>query len=288
MVRIKTMAENRYLFKLYYIGKSKYYGSQRQPKLLTIEDCLLNALLEKNYIISIKESGFEAASRTDRFVSARGACFTCIMKKEPILMEINSALPDEIGIWAYSKVPMDYLSRYNAILRHYLYVVPIPLSNLQNIGTLDIDSMHKACSAIEGQHDFINFSKRGKSEVKSIRDMGTANLSIKNDYLIFQFKSRAFLRQQVRRMVKKILELGRGEITYTDFLQLFDPSQVFSYQPVYAKGLILWDIVYNSRIELYEDLKSKERMESFFLKQKLFYKHQYQLFRFMQHGDICK
>jgi tRNA U38,U39,U40 pseudouridine synthase TruA len=118
--------------------------------------------------------------------------------------------------------------------------------------------------------------------------MVTANLSIKNDYLVFQFKSRAFLRQQVRRMVKKIIELGKGVITYTDFIQLFDPSQEFSYQPADAKGLILWDIVYNSRIELNEDLKSKERMESFFLKQRLLSKHQYQLFCFLQHGDICK
>ena len=148
--------------------------------------------------------------------------------------------------------------------------------------------MRKTCSAIEGQHDFINFSKRDKSDVKTIRDMVLANLLIKNDYLVFQFKSRAFLRQQIRRMVKKILELGMGEITYPDFIQLFDPSQVFSYQPADAKGLILWDIVYNKGIELKEDVKSKERMESFFLKQKLFYKHQYQLFRFLQHGNVCK
>ena len=282
------MEENRYLFKIYYIGKSKYYGSQRQPKLLTVDDCLLNALLEKNYIESIEESGFEAASRTDRYVSARGACFTCILKKEPILMEINSALPNEIGIWAYAKVPLDFLSRYNAILRHYLYVVPSPLSNLQSLGSIDIEVMRKACSAIEGQHDFINFSKRDNSEVKTIRDMALANLSIKNDYLIFQFKSRAFLRQQIRRMVKKILELGKGETTYTDFIQLFDPSQVFSYQPIDATGLILWDIVYSNEIELNEDPKSKKRMDSFFLNQKLLYKHQYQLFRFLQHGDICK
>lgn len=282
------MGKSRYLFKFYYIGKSKYYGSQRQPQLLTIEDCLLNVLLEKDYIKNIKESGFEAASRTDRFVSARGSFFTCILKKHPILMEINSALPNEIGIWAYAKVPMDFLSRYNAILRHYLYVVPSPLSNLQNFGSINIELMRKACSAIEGQNDFKNFSKRDKSDVKTIRDMVLANLLIKNDYLVFQFKSRAFLRQQIRRMVKKILELGMGEITYPDFIQLFDPSQVFSYQPADAKGLILWDIVYNKGIELKEDVKSKERMESFFLKQKLFYKHQYQLFRFLQHGNVCK
>ena len=82
------MGESRYLFKFYYIGKSKYYGSQRQPQLLTIEDCLLNVLLEKDYIKNIKESGFEAASRTDRFVSARGSFFTCILKKSVTKLSI--------------------------------------------------------------------------------------------------------------------------------------------------------------------------------------------------------
>jgi tRNA pseudouridine38-40 synthase len=280
------MRKRRYLLKLYYIGESQYYGSQRQAKLLTIEECLLNALLERNYIDSIKTSGFEAASRTDRFVSARGACVTCILNKEPILMEINTALPREIGIWAYTEVPLDYLSRYNAILRHYVYIVPIPLSKLQEVGSVDINSMHKACNAIEGKHDFINFSKRDKSEVKSLRDIGSSTLSVNNDYLVFQFKSRAFLRQQVRRMVKKILELGVGDITYEDFMLLFDSSKVFSYQPADAKGLILWDVEYN--LGLKEDQKSKERMEQFFVNQQLFYNHQYQLFCFLQHGNFCK
>ena len=118
------MERSRYLLKIYYIGKSKYFGSQRQKNFLTIEDCIIDVLLNQKYINSIEKSGFEAASRTDRFVSARGACFTCILNRKPILMQINSALPAEIGVWAYAKVPLDFFSRYNAILRHYIYIVP--------------------------------------------------------------------------------------------------------------------------------------------------------------------
>lgn len=281
------MEKRRYLFKLYYIGKSKYHGSQRQPNFLTIEDCLLDALLEKKYIESIKESGFEFASRTDRYVSARGACFTCIIEKKPILMEINSALPKEIGIWAYAKVPMQFLSRYNAVLRHYLYLVLNPYSYLQNCSSIDVELMKKACKVLEGKHDFINFSKREKFEVKSIRDMESATLTFVDDYLLFQFKSQAFLRQQVRRMVRKLLELGLGEISFTDFIQLFDPTREWSYQPANAKGLILWDIVYSEEITFIEDKKSKERMEAFFLKEKLSIEHKAQLFRLLQHNDFC-
>ncbi len=280
------MEKNRYLFKMYYFGKSKYFGSQRQPNLLTIEDCVLEALINKKYIKNVKDSGFEASSRTDRFVSARGACFTCILKKKPILMEINSALPFEIGVWAYVKVPLNFLSRYNAISRHYIYMVPISLSTYQKTKPINIEVMQKACNKLVGKHDFINFSKREKNETVTARDMDLVELSINNGYLIFQFKSRAFLRQQVRRMVKKILELGMGEIQYEEFLKLLDPTQPISYQPANPKGLILWDVKYGDEIQIKEDKKSKERMEKFFVNNEIISGFKQELFRILQHNDF--
>ncbi|MHA2182019.1 MAG: tRNA pseudouridine synthase A [Promethearchaeota archaeon] len=280
------MAKNRYLFRMYYFGKSKYYGSQRQPNFLTIEDCILEALIKKKYIKNIEDSGFEASSRTDRFVSARAAYFTCILERKPILMEINSVLPREIGVWGYIEVPLDFQSRYNAVLRHYLYIVPIPLYSYQTTQPLNIEVMRKACNKLEGNHDFINFSKRDNDDKNTLRDMDSVDLSINNEYLIFQFKSRAFLRQQVRRMVKKILELGKGEIDYEEFLNLFDPTQYISYQPANPKGLILWDIKFGNEIQIKEDNKSKARMGTYFLKKELTSGFKYQLFRFLQHDDF--
>lgn len=271
---------------MYYFGKSKYYGSQRQPNVLTIEDCILDALTVKKYIKNIKTSGFEASSRTDRFVSARGACFSCVLERQPVLMEINSALPIEMGVWAYAKVPLDFLSRYNAILRHYLYLAPISLFTYQKTHSLDIELMQKACRQLEGRHDFINFSKREKDEKATIRDMDLAQFSIKNGYLIFQFKSRAFLRQQVRRMVKKIIELGLGKIKYSEFLKIFDPTLNFSYQPADPKGLILWDVKYDPKIRFEEDKNSKKRMQDFFLGKELNAKFKDQLFKILQHDDF--
>lgn len=280
------MEKSRYLFKMYYLGKSKYYGSQRQPHFLTIEDCVLEALINRNYIKNNKASGFEVASRTDRFVSARGACFTCVLEKKPILMEINSALPNEIGVWAYTKVPLNFSSRHNATQRHYLYVLPKPLSFYQKTNIINIDIMRKACHQLEGKHDFINFSKRDKKEKSTMRNMDCVELSIKNGYIIFQFKSRAFLRQQIRRMIKKILELGTSKIKYKDFLDLLEPSKFFSYQPANPRGLILWDIKFENKIRLKEDKKSKERMTKIFFKKELASGFKHQLFRFMQHNNF--
>ncbi|MFX1502443.1 MAG: hypothetical protein ACFFDH_15890 [Promethearchaeota archaeon] len=153
------MSKSKFLFKTFYMGKKDYYGSQRQKDFLTIERCILNALIKRNYIHQLNnKSEIEFASRTDRFVSARGACFTCILEKEPVLMEINSILPEEIGIWAYAKVPLEFSSRYNAILRHYVYIVHTPIYYLQKTTRLNINIMKKACNRLEGRHNFINFS----------------------------------------------------------------------------------------------------------------------------------
>ncbi|TFG01471.1 MAG: tRNA pseudouridine(38-40) synthase TruA [Promethearchaeota archaeon] len=281
------MESRRYLLKFYYIGRKKFHGSQRQKNLLTIEECLINALNEKKYIKDVKTSGFEVASRTDRFVSARAAAFSFITTKKPILMEINSELPKEIGIWACSKVKIDFLSRFNAIYRHYKYIIPEPLDNIQkNSKVFDLNLIRKACKQLEGKHDFINFSKPGKEEEKTVRDMDSVKVSINNDFLVFDFKSRAFLRQQIRRMVKKILELGKGEIEYDDFLKLFDVSKQFLYQPADPSGLILWDIKFDDNIKFEVDIKSKKRMETYFLNQELKFGLKKQLFRILQGDDF--
>ncbi len=253
---------------------------------MTIEGCVLNALKSRGYIHDIDNSNFEFASRTDRYVSARGACFSCIIKKKPILMEINSTLPEEIGLWAYTEVPLGFSSRYGAISRHYVYIVPFPISYFKKTSGLDIDLMKKACKKLEGQNDFSNFSKKESDKIVTIRDMDTVKLSIHDDYLVFQFKSKAFLRQQVRRMVKKILELGIGKINYTEFLELFDVSKEVSYQPADPEGLILWDINFDEKVNFILDSKSKERMDKYFSKKKLDYNLKYRLFRALQQDDF--
>ena len=280
------MLNSKFLFKIYYIGKDNYYGSQRQPNFKTIEQCILNALKKRGYIDEINNSQFEFASRTDRKVSARGACFSCLLKKEPILMEINSVLPKEIGIWAYSNVPLEFSSRHNAILRHYIYIVPLPISYFLKTTGLNIDLMKKACRELEGHHNFANFSKKKSNDINTVRDMDSITLSIEDDYLFLQFKSRAFLRQQVRRMVFKILEVGTGKICYEDFLDLFDASREISYQPADAKGLILLDIKYEDKINFIIDSKSKERMNNFFTTKKLDYNLKYHLFRVLQQDNF--
>ena len=281
---MRSLAEHqRYLFKFYYIGSKKYYGSQRQNKVWTIERCIFEALKNTNYIQNFKTSGFEVASRTDKLVSARGASFSFLTEKEPILMEINSQLPKEIGLWAYTRVANEFSSRFNAILRHYKYFFPL---NFQISQELNIDLVNQACRILEGHHDFKNFAKREKNNITTIRTLEVATTNLQDNYIIFEFKSKSYLRQQIRRMVAKLIEVGTGILSKENFLKLFDPSSNISYQPANPVGLILWDIIYEENVKFEVDSKSVNRMMNYFSLEEQKFNRKRILFHILQHDNI--
>ncbi len=271
---------------MYYTGKQIYHGSQRQSDVLTIEDQLIEILIKRNYIDDLERAEFEFASRTDRYVSARGAVFSIIPKKKPILMEINSFLPGEMGLWASCPVPINYSPRYNAVSRHYRYILPEPLDYLISKYNFNIDIVKKACSHLEGIHNFQNFSKRDNSIENTLRELNSVNIKISNNTVFIDFISKAFLRQQIRRMIKKLMDLGKNEINFEEFLNLFDNKEFVSYEPANPNGLILWDIQYDSNIKFQINKKSVERMQNYFLAQKQKNWLKFKLFSCLQEDDL--
>ncbi|MHA1328116.1 MAG: hypothetical protein ACTSRH_12470, partial [Promethearchaeota archaeon] len=135
--------------------------------------------------------------------------------------------------------------------------------------------------------DFSNFAKRTKEHVNPIRTLNNITLKKKKDFIIIDFKSRAFLRQQVRRMVAKILDVGAQRMTLNNFLELFDSNQFKSYEPADPRGLILWDIKYYKNIEFIIDQRSKTRMFDYFQEKERKSALKLNLFRSLQHDDFC-
>lgn len=198
-------------------------------------------------------------------------------------MEINSKLPYDIGLWAWSEVTNDFSSRFNAISRHYKYILNFSNKKEQ---IYDLKLMKKACKSLEGHHDFLNFSKREQGDINTIRDLLFVDFSKEGEYLVFNFKSRAFLRQQIRRMITKILEVGSGIINFDEFMRLFDSEDFISYEPADPRGLILWDISYDKNVQFIIDGKSHDRMMNYFLKKYRKYSLKQKLFSILQHDDI--
>ncbi len=269
-----------YLIKFYYIGKKKYFGSQRQINKHSIEECLIDALTKKKYIIDNRTSRFRTASRTDRYVSARGAAFSITTGKQPILIEINTALPPEIGVWAFSEIYYDLSPRYDAVYRHYKYIYPIPYDQLVEQYNFDLEITLKACKLLEGTHDYRNFSKININEsINTIRELKQVTATVLNNYLQFDFKGRSFLRQQIRRTVKVLMDVGSSIMSFNTFLTYFDSTKALHCEPVNPIGLILWDIEYNNYINFKIDTKSKERMEKFFYNRLIDLSHRVHIFK---------
>jgi len=201
-------------------------------------------------------------------------------------MEINSELPHEIGLWAYTKVPLDFSSRFNALYRHYKYIFALKYDPFKNGLSINIDLMKKACKVLEGNHDFKNFAKREINNIKTIRTLKLASVDSKFDYLIFDFKSKSFLRQQIRRMVAKLIEMGMEKLSYEEFLHLLNTSTYISYQPANPIGLILWDIIYEKNIKYQIDIKSMNRMMNFFYREEEKINLKRILFHILQHNNV--
>ncbi|MFX1497273.1 MAG: hypothetical protein ACFFBH_07090 [Promethearchaeota archaeon] len=276
-----SLKKRKFLFKFYYIGSKKFYGSQRQLDFPTIESFLIKALLNRNYINDVNEANFDVASRTDKWVSARGAAFSAITNRQPVLMELNSVLPYDIGLWGYTKVPLEFSSRFDAVYRYYKYILP-----LENKASLNLDLISQACKQLEGNHNFQNFSKRDKKNIDTIRTLNTASANLKENSLIFHFKSKSFLRQQVRRMVKKLVEIGMNQFNFDEFLELFNTSSYISYQPADPMGLILWDVIYDNSIQFTIDKMSIKRMNQYFYQREQESNLKKTLFHILQHDNV--
>ena len=115
------------LFKTCYFG-DKYYGSQRQPELHTIEGELLRALHNKAYINDnqLKMQEIHSAGRTDAGVHARGMTYGFFNQRESFHpIEVNTVLPEDILIWSSVTIDqiddvMQYHPRFQARKREYI------------------------------------------------------------------------------------------------------------------------------------------------------------------------
>lgn len=191
----------RYLFKVFYEG-SNYFGYQRQPKRLTIEGAIINALKKIGYIENTEQSNFKSASRTDKLVNAIGNTFAFNTNKKIILEQLNSEFSKDQSIlsWAYSEVEEEFIPKYSK-WKKYWYIVPLDFA--VNVKKLSIEKIKEIGSYFVGEHNFKLFCKLDHR--KTIREIQEFNLINFNSVLILEFKAQSFLWEQVRRIVAYIL-----------------------------------------------------------------------------------
>ena len=237
----------RFAIKIAYIGKG-YQGFQRQTESIkTVEGTILDTLIELEIINNASESRYSAAGRTDKGVNAISQVIAFDSLKDKIyLEEINDLFPKDIYVWAKAEVKENFHPRRDALLRTYrLY---------HYYSNEDLKLMTKAMKKLRGTHDFVKLCKKSDnlqdgSPKSTTLTLEIAKFSLQNDLLEFEFSSRSFLWNQVRKMVSLILDIGSGKYPPEILDEILNPptsKPKGGIKPVPPDGLVLYDIHYKN------------------------------------------
>jgi len=108
---------------------------------------------------------------------------------------------------------------------------------------LDTERMQRAARLLAGEHDFAAFSRR--EGVTTVRRVYRCRVQARPPLITMEMEANAFLRQQVRRTVGALVEVGRGRLspaTFRSFLRRAEPASAGPVAP--AHGLYLIRVSY--------------------------------------------
>lgn len=230
------------------------WQAQKVPPVRSVESVLVKAI-EKvaNHSIDLM-----CAGRTDAGVHARNQVVNFLTTSERTdyswIRGINTNLPDDCGVNAVYRAPLDFHARYSAQGRFYQYVIcnkPYR-SVMDRFYTtfinypLDVNAMQLAANDLVGEHDFNAFRSSECQAPTSIREIFSINLHKDGDYIYIDVHGNAFLHHMVRNIVGVLLKVGSGKapITYAKMvLDSLDRKQGGVTAP--ASGLFLDHIDYD-------------------------------------------
>lgn len=215
----------RWAFKLFYDG-TNFHGSQIQPKLRTVQGELIKALNKLDYI----KGKISFCCRTDAGVSALSQVVVAELTRKPIIGEINSVLPKDMLIWAFTEVPENISARHLVEWKLYRYYLPL-LSE-----KINLDNIIKASELIKGRKELGGLSKSKKGGL-----IDEIRISERDGVLVMDFKGKYFSWNLVRRSVSALYMVGSGRLNIDQFMNILNNPER-GIHPAPPWGLILLDV----------------------------------------------
>ena len=245
---------HRYQILIEYVG-TKFIGWQKQTKGKSIQKEIennLSKLLKQKIIIY-------GSGRTDAGVHAieQSAHFDVknkVQNIDKIVKSLNFFLNSKmISIIKIQRKNVNFHARYSAKERIYLYIIqnrtaPSTLNKNREWHIrkkLDIKLIKKGSKKLIGTHDFSTFRASNCSSKSPIRTINKILVSKSKNSIKLKFKSKSFLKNQVRSMVGCLKYLGEGKWDLKKFEAVFikkDRKKVAP--PAPACGLYLEKIIY--------------------------------------------
>lgn len=230
------------LARVFYLG-DRYHGSQWQPNVRTIQGELIDALHNWSKETHSSQT-VQLSGRTDKGVHSLGQ-LVLIETDMPIdLNRINEFLPEDIVLWATANVADGFKPRYDVLMRHYRYYMPL------NETDIDLISMRKAVEFLIGSHDFSNFSKPD-GDRETTTTILNVHFQIHQNICVFDIFGTNFLWKLVRKMITLLLEIGAKKYDYTIAKDLIENKRGIKggITPAPPEGLILIEAAVPFRFE---------------------------------------
>jgi tRNA pseudouridine38-40 synthase len=246
----------RYFIEIAYNG-SNYFGWQMQPKVISVQQALEEALST----LLRKEIKVVSAGRTDTGVHAKQLFAHFDHEKiddsQQLVFRLNSFLSKDISVKNIIAVKDDAHARFNASVREYKYVVSLgkdPFSEgfaYQLHHRPNLDTMNEAAKLLLDYQDFQCFS-RSNTDVKTYNcKVRKAIWEEDNNRLIFTIAADRFLRNMVRAIVGTLLDVGFGKTSIEEFHSILkSKNRVNAGASAPAQGLFLNKINYPESIFL--------------------------------------
>ena len=243
-----------YQIRVEYLG-TNFVGWQIQSNGLSVQG-VLEKVLHKFLNDKVRVIG---SGRTDAGVHAseQSAHFKTknkIINKNMFINSLNFFLRKyPISVLSIVKRSNKFHARHSANQRTYKYFIVNRRSSLvleKNKAwhikkKLDVNIMKKGANILKGTHNFSTFrasSCQAKSPIKTLKK---AMVKKSKNKIVFTFKSKSFLQQQVRSMVGSLKYLGEGKWNINDFKKAFKSNKrSMCAPPAPAHGLYLYKVKY--------------------------------------------
>ena len=244
----------RYQILIEYVGTS-FIGWQIQKKGKSVQktvQSILSKLFKQKIILygsGRTDAGVHALEQSTHFDIKRK-----ILNINKTVKSLNFFLNDKmISIVKIKKKNINFHARYSAKERIYVYLIQnrISPSTLNKDREwhirkkLDINLIKKGCKKLIGTHDFSTFRASNCSAKSPIRTINEIIVSKSKNRIKLKFKSKSFLKNQVRSMVGCLKYLGEGKWDLKKFENvLIKKNRKKVAPPAPACGLYLEKIIY--------------------------------------------
>ena len=256
--------KERVALKIGYLG-TNYHGFQIQPQceLPTIEGKLFAALKKLDIIEERRGVNYSAAGRTDKGVHAASQVISFDHSNPNLTPRmINSALPDDIWVFALAKPYSGFNARKDAVSREYRYFfIPSP----DEFSDRYITHMREAAELFIGAHDFTNFAQLQNDHEagwhSKTREIKRIKVEKRNLFIVIDIEASGFLRKMVRKIVPALRMVASGIKDKRWIKALLELEIKEQIEPAPAFGLLLKDVSYRE-LKFVEDEYVKKRMET--------------------------